>query len=200
MQREKLESAAADCRHLRGLFGIPLGCLIVLSALGNWQWGPVEDERVFLAGALLLAASCLPISRFYDAHYGRVTLSRRQQAHVTVATIVCAPLVFGLSMLARSNADWSLDLPVNTVAASLGLAMLITYASTAGLRAHRVIAGGGLFVIGALPVWTGADPSNVGLVLAGVATAAAGILDHVLLVRTFGPAGGLNLADGDAGA
>ena len=51
-------------------------------------------------------------------------------------------------------------------------------------------------MIGALPVWTGEDPSNVGLILAGAGTIASGILDHRAFVRTFGPA----TVPGDASA
>lgn len=52
----------------------------------------------------------------------------------------------------------------------------------------------------ARPVWDGADPSNVGLVIVGVAVMVTGVFDHRLLARTFGSAKGLNLRDGDAGA
>ena len=41
---------------------------------------------------------------------------------------------------------------------------------------------------------------NAGLALAAVAVAAAGILDHRLLVRTFGPSRGLDAQHNDAPA
>jgi hypothetical protein len=68
------------------------------------------------------------------------------------------------------------------------------------LRRHHVIIFGTLLVAGLLPVWTGADPSNIGLFLAGIAFIATGIFDHRLLVRTFGPANRLKLEHGNAGA
>lgn len=200
MQRAKLESAAAEYTHLKGLFGIPLGLLFLLSALGNWRWGPLQHDWVFLACALVILASGLPINRFYAERYGRITLTTRQELRGALAAALVAPAVFGGSLLARSRADWSLDLPVNPIAASLALAMLGTYAATVGLRTHHVVIGGALLLAGVLPVWTGSDPSNIGLVLTGVATIAMGILDHRLLVRTFGPPSGPDLADGDAGA
>jgi hypothetical protein len=200
MQRDRLESAAAEYHHLRGLFGIPLGFLFFLSALGNWQWGPLRHEWVFLGALLVIVAACLPISRFYSDHYGRVTLSTKQQIRAFAAFAVSGPLLFGASLLARSRADWSLDLPVNPIAASFALVMLAAYAATVGLRTHHWVIFGALFAAGALPVWTGSDPSNIGLVLAGVATIAVGILDHRLLVRTFGPPSALSPANGDAGA
>ena len=89
---------------------------------------------------------------------------------------------------------------VNATAVSFALVMLISYAIGVGLKAHHLIIWGGLLVVGALPVWNGADPSNTGLVLAGVAIMLSGIFDHRLFVRTFGSPKGLNLANGDVGA
>lgn len=53
--------------------------------------------------------------------------------------------------------------------------MLALYAVTVGLRAHHVIVLGSLLVAGLLPIWGGADPSNVGPVLAGASAMATGI-------------------------
>jgi hypothetical protein len=200
VQPDKLRSAAAEYHQLRGLFGVPLGFLFLLAALANWRWGPLRHDWVFLVGVLLVAAACLAIKRFYEDNYGRITLSTRQQIRAAIAAIGSGPAIFGLSLLARSRASWSLDLPVNPIAASFALLMLATYAATVGLRTHHVIIFGALLAAGVAPVWTGSDPGNIGLVLAGVATAAAGILDHRLLVRTFGRPGALKPANGDAGA
>ena len=81
--------------------------------------------------------------------------------------------------------------------------MLISYAIYVGLRAHHVIIWGALLVAGALPVWNGANPSNisnVGLVLAGVAVMVSGVFDHRLFVHTFGSPGVLDREDSDVGA
>jgi hypothetical protein len=199
MQREKLESAAAEYHYLRGLFGIPLGCLLFLSALGNWRWGPLRHDWVFLLGVLAIAAASVAINNFYGEHYGRVTLSTRQQVRAAVTVAVGAPMFFLGSLLLRSRASWSLDLPVIPIAILFALLMLATYAATVGLRTHHVIVFGALLAVGATPVWNGADPSNIGLVLAGVATVVVGIFDHRLLVRTLGRSDRLNLAD-DVGA
>jgi len=162
--------------------------------------GPATPTWVFLGAALVLAAACLPISHYYNENYGRVTLSTRQQMRVAVVAVIGAPVFFGASLLARSRADWSLDLPVNPTAALFALLMLAAVAVSVGLRAHHVIIWGAVLVAGLLPVWDGADPSNIGLVLAGVAIVATGILDHRLLVRTFGSAKGLDLENSNAGA
>jgi hypothetical protein len=200
MERKQLESAAANYAHLRGLFGIPLGLVAVLSALGNWEWGPLRHAWVFLAGVVVLGLAGLLINRYYEENFGRITLSARQQRRATVALVVTGPLVFGASLLLRSRAGWSLDLPVNPIAASLGLLMLALYAAGGVLRTHHLIIFGSMLVAGLLPVWNGADPSNIGLFLFGVAIVATGILDHRLLVRSFGPANALELENSNAGA
>jgi hypothetical protein len=200
MERRKLESAAATNTHLRGLFAIPLGLLMIVAALGNWHWGPLRHDWVFFCCVLALGALCLLLSRYYNEHYGRATLSTRQQVKAAVTVVIGAPAVFGGSLLARSRADWSLDLPVNPTAVTFALLMLAWYATIVGLKPHHVIVWGALLIAGALPVWNGADPSNIGLVLAAVAVMVSGALDHRLLVRTFGSPKGLSLADGDVGA
>jgi hypothetical protein len=109
-------------------------------------------------------------------------------------------VIGGGSALLRSQADWSLDLPVNATAITLAAVMLISYALGVGLKAHHVIIWGSLLVAGAIPVWTGDDPSYIGLVLTGVAFMVCGVFDHRLLVRTFGPPNALRRQNSDVGA
>ena len=109
-------------------------------------------------------------------------------------------VVLGGSTLLRSRADWSLDLPVNAIAVTFAVVMLISYGIGVGLKAHHVIIWGTLLVAGALPVWNGADPSNIGLVLAGVAVIVSGVFDHRLFVRTFGPPHAVDYENGDVAA
>jgi hypothetical protein len=68
--------------------------------------------------------------------------------------------------------------------------MLISYGIGVGLKTHHKIIWGGLLLAGAVPAWTGADPSNIGLVVAGVGVAVSGVFDHRLFVKIFGPAAG----------
>jgi hypothetical protein len=200
VQRRQLETAAANYTYLRGLLFIPMGALCILAALGNWQVGPLRHGWVFLLVLVAIGLAYLPISRYYNDNYGRVTPSTRQQVRAAVGVVIAVALVLGGSLLLRSRADWSLDLPVNAIAVTFALLMLVSYAIGVGLKAHHVIVWGALLVTGALPVWTGADPSNIGLVLAGVALIVSGLFDHRLFVDTFGPPTVLEHEDGDVAA
>jgi hypothetical protein len=201
MERTQLESAAAENSHLRGLFAVPLSGLMLLAALGNWEVGPLRHAWAFVACVVLIGATCLPLAGYYNTHYGRATPSKRRQTRAVLAIVVCAPLVIGGSLLLSSTASWSLDLPVNPTAISFALVMLVTCAMSVGLRAHHKIVFGALLVAGLVPVWAheGMD-ANTGLALAAAAVAAAGILDHRLLVRTFGPSHALDREHADVAA
>jgi hypothetical protein len=189
MQRRDLESAAAKHTFLRGLFGLPLGALLLIAALGNWAVGPFAKPWFFILAVLAVFAATLPIVRYYDEHYGRLSPSTRQQLKGGAA-VFAAVAVMGLGARALHA------LPVNSIAALFALVMLISYAMGPGLLLHHYVIWGGLLVVGALPAWTGDDPSNIGLILAGAGMIASGILDHRAFVRAFGPA----TVSGDASA
>jgi hypothetical protein len=200
MQRRDLETAAASYSYLRGLLFIPLGGLFILAALGNWEVGPLRHTWAFLVIAAALGLVYLLINRYYVENYGRLTPSTRQQVRAGAAVAVAVAAVLGGSLLLRSRADWSLDLPVNAVAVTFALVMLISYGVGVGLKAHHLIIWGALLVTGALPVWNGADPSNIGLMLAGMAVMLSGVFDHRVFVDTFGPPQALHREDGDVAA
>jgi hypothetical protein len=200
MERRELEGAAAKYMYLRGLLYLPVGALSVLAALGNWHVGFLRHNWAFLVVAVLIGATCLPITRYYNASYGRLTPSTALQVRAGVAVAIAVAVMFGGSLLLRSRAAWSLDLPVNAIAVSFAVVMLISYAIGIGLKPHHVVIWGALLVIGALPVWNGADPSNIGLLLAGVAVMVDGVFDHRLFVQTFGPSRGVGLEERDAAA
>lgn len=186
MERNTLESAAANYSYLRGLLFIPLGMLFVLAALGNMDWPPLRHDGVFVAALVAIGAACVPIIHWYNERYGRVRPSNRQQVRGAIAVAVALVVVVGGSMLLRSGASWSLDLPVNATAVTFALIMLISYGVGIGLKTHHVVIWGALLVAGALPLWNGADPSNIGLLMAGAALMISGLFDHRLFVRTFG--------------
>ena len=65
MNREHLQSAAAGYPYLKGLLSVPLGLMLVLAALGNWGWGPLRHDWVFIAAAAAIGAGALAINRYY---------------------------------------------------------------------------------------------------------------------------------------
>jgi hypothetical protein len=197
MERMKLEAAAANYTYLRGLFFLPLGVLPIVSALGNTGWGPLRNTWVFLAVLALVGVACLPINNFYNKHYGTLRASARQQGRAAAAVVVAIAVVLGGSTLLRSRASWSLDLPVNAIAVTLSLVILLSYAAGRVLKAHHLVIWGGVLLAGAIPLWDGADPSNIGLAIVGVAMMVNGVFDHLLFVRTFGAPAGLD-GEGDS--
>jgi hypothetical protein len=187
MDRDALESAAAKYSYLRGLLFIPGGLVFILAALGNWAVGPFAHAWFFIATLAALGVSALLITRYYNDNYGRLSPSSQQQVRAGIGVGVAVAVMTVGSLLLRSRAGWSLDLPVNPIAVSFAVVMLITYAIGVGLRTHHVIIWGTLLLAGAVPVWNGDDPSNVALVMCGVAVALCGVFDHRLFIRTFGP-------------
>ena len=203
MERKTLESAARTYSHLRGLLSVPLGALLILAAVSNWEVGPFGSSWVFVAGLLTMGGATLAISRHYDEHFGRITSTTGEQTRAAVLTVAAAGIVLGVSAVLRSEASWSLDVPVNALAAALAAALLTHYAATVGIRLHHIVIWGGVLVAGLLPVWGGlglGDTSNVGLVMGGVAAILSGVFDHYLLVRRFESAQGLTLGAGNGGA
>jgi hypothetical protein len=200
MQRRELETAAANYTYLRGLLYIPLGGLFVLAALGNWKVGPLRHNWVFLLVALALAAVAAAVNRYYNEVYGRLTPSTAQQVRAGIGLVLAVALMLGGATLLRSQASWSLDLPVNPIPVCFAVVMLVSYAIGVGLRAHHVIIWGALLVAGALPVWNGPDPSNIGLLLCGAAVIVCGVFDHRLFVHTFGPPRAIDYENGDVAA
>ena len=152
--------------------------------------GPLRHDWVFLAAVLAIGAPCLAISRYYNEHYGRLTpVDARSRSAPPSARAVAVALMLGASLLLRSRASWSLDLPVNPIAVAFGAAhaRLVRRSASASRRTTSII-WGALLVAGALPVWNGADPSNIGLAARGRgASIVSGVFDHRLFVRTFGP-------------
>ena len=199
MDRDHLQSAAAGYPYLRGLLSVPVGLVLILAALGNWEVGPLRNPWVFVAAAAAIGASALVVNRYYSEHFGRVTPSPRQQRRSAVAAAGGVAIMVGATFLLRSRVAWSLDLPVNPIPAAFAALMLVYYAAVVGLRTHHELIWGALLVAGLVPLWNGSDPSNIGLVMAGVAAIVNGVFDHVALVRAFAPPASPAPGPGSAG-
>jgi hypothetical protein len=193
--RTQLKAAAANYTYLRGLFFLPLGLLPIVSALGNTEWGLLRYPWVFLAVVGLLGIACVPINNFYNKYYGRLRPSPGQQARAGVAVVLAIVVVAAGSTLLRSNASWSLDLPVNATAVTLSAAVILSYAAGRVLNVHHLIIWVTVLVSGAIPLWNGPDPSNIGLAIVGVALMVTGVFDHLLFVRTFGAPAAIDVRD-----
>jgi hypothetical protein len=198
VERTRLEAAAANYTYLRGLFYIPLGVLMIVSALGNAGWGPLRSSWVFLAVLVSVGIACLLINQFYNEHYGRLRPSKGQQVRAAAAVVLAITVVVAGSTLLRSRVSWSLDLEVNATAVTLALVMLLAYAAGRALKPHHLVIWGSVLVVGAAPLWDGADPSNIGLAIVGAALILNGAFDHLLFVRTFGAPRGLEEQCDDA--
>src|SRR5580765_3053764 len=116
MERKALESAGAQYSTMRGLVGIPLGIIIVASALGNLSLGPFRHIWVVWIVIALGACACGVIMRHYRRRYGVVTLARRDQVKVAGLTVMFAALIW-----AGSTIDWKADLPICAVAVAFGV-------------------------------------------------------------------------------
>ena len=196
MERRNLEAAALNYSYLRGLFLLPAGLMFILAAVGNWGLA----NWAFLLALVALGAACLPIARYYNENYGRLHPSTGQQVRASAVTAAGVAVILGGSLLLRSRASWSLNLPVNALAVSVAVSVLIFYAIGVGLKAHHTIIWGAVLLAGALPVWNGADPSNIGLVIIGAAHIVCGVFDHRLFVHTFGSPKNPVLEDSDVAA
>ena len=124
MDERRPDTAAVTYSYLRGLQTVPVGGLLIVSALANANVGPLEPDWAFLIAVALAGAAWLAIWSHYREHYGRMTPTPRQQARDAVAVVAAIVIVFLGSLLLRSRASWSLDLPVNAIAVTFAAMML----------------------------------------------------------------------------
>lgn len=187
MERKQLEAAAAANHYLRGLVVLPLGAILIISALGNMGWGPFRHLWAVPVALVLAGAVYLLIARSYNDNYGRVT--PKTDRRTVAGTVGAMAVMIGGQVLVQA-----LDLPVNGLGVASGVVVLGHYAVTVRLKPHHVVIWGLVLVASLAPFW--GDPRttgtlNVGLLMVGVAMLATGVLDHRLLVETVGPAGDL---------
>jgi hypothetical protein len=183
MDRKELKSIAASNHYLRGLLALPIGFILIASALANMEWGPFRNLWLFPACVLAAAAGYGLTLRHYNEHYGRVLpqMGVRGAAGVVGAIV----LMGGGSVVVQE-----LGLPLNGMALSWAIVALGYYALTIGLRPHHVAIWATVLVIALVPLWGDnrtTDTPNFGMLIVGAAVLLTGVLDHRLLVRTFGP-------------
>jgi hypothetical protein len=198
MDRNALESTAANYPYLQGLWAIPMGLSIPLAGITNLRDPPSGSWLMAIAAGILLlcAAGSLLIVRYYRENYGRVTPTRSRQVRHAAAVVAWIAVLF---VGANKHLLWSPDGPLCVFAAAFALATLAYYAILVGLRAHHVVIWGSVLAAGLLPIWggLGADRDALAMLPLGVALIASGLLDHRLLVRSFASPKSPNLADRD---
>src|SRR3954447_22683858 len=183
MDRKQLETMAASNHYLRGLLGLPVGMVLVVSALGNAQWGVFRRFWVVPICWAVAAAVYLALFRYYNDAYGR--MQPRFTARGAMGTVAPIVVMGGGPALVQA-----LDLPLNGIALAWAVVALAYYGLTVGLRPHHLIIWGAVLVVALVPLW--GDPrttntANVGLLLVAAAVMLHGVFDHQVLVRTFGP-------------
>jgi hypothetical protein len=198
MDRDALESTAANYPYLQGLWAVPMGLLMPLAGITNLRDRPSGPWLMAIAGGILLlsGAGSLLIARHYREHYGRVTPTRSRQVRHAAAGIAWVAVLF---VGANKYLLWSPDGPFCVFAAAFALATLAYYAILVGLRAHHVVIWGSVLAAGFLPIWggLGADRDALAMLPLGVAFIASGLFDQRLLVRSFESSKSPNLAHDD---
>lgn len=196
MDRKALESTGANYPYLQGLWAIPMGLSIPIAGITNLRDRPSGSWLMVIAGGILLlcGTGSLLIARYYREHYGKVTPTRRRQVRHAAAVVAWVAVLF---VGANKYLLWSPDGPFCVFAAAFAVATLAYYAILVGLRAHHVVIWGSVLAAGLLPIWggLGADRDALAMLPLGVALIASGLLDHRVLVRSFGRAKSPNLAD-----
>jgi hypothetical protein len=186
VERRQLESTAANYPYLQGLWALPLGVVIIVTAISNlrdWPSGPAL-AAIVLGGIAVAAVLAQLIGRHYRGHYGSVIPTRDRSLRQAVAIGAWAAVLFvgGNGLL-----FWTPDGRQGIFASAFALATLVYYAILVGLRPHHVAIWGGVFVAGLLPAWGGfgADRDALLMIPLGFALMASGLLDQRLLARSF---------------
>ncbi len=186
MDRDQLESAAANYPYLQGLWAVPMGLGIPLAGVSNLQHAPSRPWLVAIFGGILLLSGVgsLLIARYYRDHYGRVTPTRSRQVRHAAAVVAWIVVLF---VGANKHLLYSPGGRLCVFAAAFALAMLVYYAILVGVRTHHLVIWGAVLVAGLLPIWggLGGDRDALAMIPLGVALIASGLLDQRLLARSL---------------
>jgi hypothetical protein len=150
-----------------------------------------------LGGLLLAFAAMAGVHGYYRRSFGTATPHRGRQLRYVAASVGAFAVFVAADQLGRAILGRPPREPVSTTVVAWALGMLVFYVAVGGLRRHHVLIWGAVLVAGLLPVWgLGADRDAIAFFPLAVATFVSGLVDHVLLVRTFRP----NLEETHAGA
>lgn len=183
MDPRQLQSKAAAFPYLQGLLSVPIGLFLLAVGAGQVVRDPA-GPWLMVGGALVALASYVPITRYYANHYGRISRNSSHQLKDVVMAVVGVVVIIGGTIV-----DENLDLPISGYAAAYALVMLLYVHLTIGLKVHHLLVWGGLLAVSVVPVWNSMGIERevpLSLLPMGIATIAAGLFDHALLVRTFG--------------
>lgn len=180
--------------QLQGLKYVPLGVYFILLGLdepGRFPWleGSFIGRTWTVWGLVVVGVLYWLIKRYYDERYGRVNRSAADQQREEREGLV----LMGLFLVAFL-ADVFLGLPVSLSAFVFGGNYLyLALVRAQRFRRHYVVFGLLFAALGLLPLFLDIRPYDIVLggnlftLAGGVLITGIGLLDHLLLVRTFQP-------------
>jgi hypothetical protein len=186
MDRQLLESAGAAYpqTHVQGLYAVPFGLVMCVVAMSNLEEPPGGAAVIALIG-VLAAATVAGVALYYRQRFGTVTPTRDRQRRTVLGAaagfaVFVAADQFGRSIAGPPPRD------LVTVPAAWALGMLVFYLIAGDLKRHHFLVWGALAGAGLLPMWGDGDSQDATAYLGvGAALAVAGVIDHLILVRTF---------------
>jgi hypothetical protein len=200
VERQALESSAANFPYLQGLWTVLFGFGMMIAGVSNLHQVPAMTWGAGIVGGgfLLCAVAGLGISRYYRDNFGLVVPTRGRKTRQAIANVTWIAVLFaGASRLLF----WSSHSSFCVFATAFALGALAYYAILVGLRAHHVAIWGALVVAGLLPIWggLGQDRDALAMLPLGMALIASGLFDHRLLVRSLNSAQTLDIEKSNVG-
>ena len=183
---DRLRFLTENYTQLQGLRLIPIGLMFV--GLGLF-WNPGVSKLTLSVIVAVALAGVVLIGRYYSRRFGRVR--RRWSSHLRDGVVV------GLFLAAFFGGVWldrHLVVPVSV--SSLAVAGLFYYihGCSGGHRRHYAVLAWCFVVLGLVPLSGLIESSRIfaggslGFWIMGAAYLLIGTLDHLLLVRSLGPA------------
>jgi hypothetical protein len=182
METEEIERAEAREYALRGLRTVALAGLVAIGSTPSLVGGPFVEHAWLPFGLFaLLVLAAYRAECYYNDRYGYLAVPDPPRRVVVRRIVVCALPALVLGVAVRLT-----DLPVNLMAIVGAVILLALFTDLFGFERHHLVVFGTLLAVGAIPVWTGEHANQWGAALTAAAMAISGVLDHRLLVRTYG--------------